>query len=150
MSAGDARLDGGRTIGVVAEWFSIEVFNRESSARAWREAHGDPLIVVATGYGATDWEWHDLEWGVVLEVEVPDEATWDAFTGDPTVRAALDAVPDPVSGLLLYRGRGGSSGARWPRHPRPAAGAGAMSLPEPFDDIQPQADDEPIALALVR
>ena len=28
--------------------------------------------------------------------------------GPPVVPAALDAVPDPVSGLLVYRGRGGA------------------------------------------
>jgi hypothetical protein len=46
------------------------------------------------------------------------------------VRAALDAVPDPVNGLLIYPGRGGSSGRVQPRRPRPIAGAGAAPLPE--------------------
>ncbi len=50
------------------------------------------------------------------------------------VQAALDAVPDPVNGLLVYRGRGGGAGATSPRRPRPGAGAGAMSLPEPGDE----------------
>lgn len=134
----------------MAEWFSIEVFNGESSARAWREAHGDPIIVAATGHGATDWEWHDLDWGVVLEVEVPDEATWEALQADPAVRAALDAVPDPVGGLLLYRGRGGSSGARWPRRPRPAAGAGSMALPEPFEEELFEVDERDLAPLALR
>jgi hypothetical protein len=47
------------------------------------------------------------------------------------VQAALDAVPDPVNGLLVYRGRGGGAGARRPRRPKPSAGAGALELPEP-------------------
>jgi hypothetical protein len=118
----------------VAEWFSIEVFDGGSSARAWMDAYGDPIIIAAQGLGVTDWEWHTLDWGVVLEVELPDEAAWEALQNDPAVRAALDAVPDPVHGVLLHRGRGGSSGSRWPRRPRPVAGAGAVALPEPFDD----------------
>lgn len=132
----------------MAEWFSIEVFNGSSSARAWKESHGDPIIAAATGYGATDWLWHDLDWGVVLELEVPDEEVWEALQADPAVRAALDAVPDPVHGLLLYRGRGGSSGARRPRRPRPAAGAGAMALPEPFEEVL--EDDDRDLLVLLR
>ena len=52
----------------------------------------------------------------------------------PWKSAALDAVPDPVNGLLVYRGRGGGAGSVSPRRPRPSAGAGAMSLPEPGDE----------------
>jgi len=59
----------------------------------------------------------------------------------PAVQAALDATPDPVKGLLVHRGRGGSSGARLPRRPRPLAGAGAVELPEP----DPAPLDEPAA-----
>jgi len=59
------------------------------------------------------------------------EEQWDAFCALPVVRAALDAVPDPVSGLLIYRGRGGGAGAREPRRPRPAPGSAAVSLPQP-------------------
>ena len=49
----------------------------------------------------------------------------------PAVRAALDGVPDPVNGLLVYRGRGGGAGDRRPRQPKPAPSASAVSLPEP-------------------
>jgi hypothetical protein len=55
------------------------------------------------------------------------------FRALPAVRAALDAVPDPVNGLLIYRGRGGSAGRPVPRKPRPLAGAGAVALPEPTE-----------------
>lgn len=71
--------------------------------------------------------------GVVLEVELPDEFAWDILLTAPAVRAALDAMPDPVGGLLVHRGRGGSAGVRWPRRPRPLAGAGAVALPEPVE-----------------
>ena len=53
------------------------------------------------------------------------------FRNLPVVRAALDAVPDPVHGLLVYRGRGGGAGRREPRKPNPAPGTSAVSLPEP-------------------
>jgi hypothetical protein len=122
----------------MAEWFSIEVLNGSSSARAWKEAFGDRLIAAGYGEGLSDWEWHDFRWGVVLEVELPDEFAWDRFRDHPAVRAALDAVPDPVSGLLLHRGRGGSAGTRRPRKPKPFAAAGAVSLPEPFEVEEPE------------
>jgi hypothetical protein len=40
-------------------------------------------------------------------------------------------VPDPVNGLLVYRGRGGAAGSRKPRKPKPAPGAAALELEEP-------------------
>ena len=88
----------------MAEWFSIEVLDGPSSARSWKEAFGDPLIAAGYGLGLTGWEWHEFRWGVVLEVELPDDFAWEQLRDHPTVRAALDAVPDPVSGLLLHRG----------------------------------------------
>jgi hypothetical protein len=68
---------------------------------------------------------------VVFEVLFETEEQWQVFRNLPAVRAALDAVPDPVSGLLVYRGRGGGAGARKPRRPKPAPAASAVSLPEP-------------------
>jgi hypothetical protein len=43
-------------------------------------------------------------------------------------------VPDPVNGLLVYRGRGGAAGAGKPRKPRPAPGAAALELAEPTQE----------------
>ena len=57
-----------------------------------------------------------------------------AFRQLPATAAALDAVPDRISGLLIYRGRGGGASARTPRRPRPTAGAGAIELPEPEEE----------------
>ena len=38
-------------------------------------------------------------------------------------------MPDPVSGLLIYKGRGGSAGRVQPRkRPRPLIGSGAAAL----------------------
>ncbi len=67
----------------------------------------------------------------MFEVCFDDEEQWEAFRNLPAVRAALDAVPDPVNGLLVYRGRGGGAGAREPRKPKPVPSASAVSLPEP-------------------
>jgi hypothetical protein len=47
------------------------------------------------------------------------------------VRAALDAVPDPANGLLVYRGRGGAAGGPRPRRPKPAPGAAALEAEPP-------------------
>jgi hypothetical protein len=118
----------------MAEWWSIEVFHGDFPAGQWRDTYSTTLIESALAHGATDWVWHEHRWGVVLEVEFSDDARWEAFRRLPAVVAALDAVPDPVNGLLVYRGRGGGSGATSPRRPRPLAGSGAMALPEPGDE----------------
>jgi len=123
-----------RTIAVVAEWWSIEVLHGEVSAFRWQEQHDSALIEAALTNGVRDGAWHAGRWGVVFEVLFDTGGQWEAFRGLPVVRAALDAVPDPVSGLLIYRGRGGGAGAREPRRPKPAPGSGAVSLPGPADE----------------
>jgi hypothetical protein len=125
------------------EWWSIEVLNGPGSAARWKDAHGRALVEAALTNGAVDWAWQELRWGVVLEVAFEDEERWERFYGLPAVRAALDAVPDPVSGLAVHPGRGGSSGARLPRTPRPLAGAGAVELPEPEPDPVEEPPVEP-------
>jgi hypothetical protein len=125
------------------EWFSIEVLDAGGSARAWADAYVDWLVYAAQHEQATDWDVHEHAWGVLFEVELPDEFAWERFRDLPVVRAALDAVPDPVNGLLVHRGRGGSSGARRPLRPRPFCGAGAVELPEP-DWLSFELDDRPV------
>jgi hypothetical protein len=115
----------------MAEWWSIEVLHGDVSAYRWQEQHDSALIEAALTNGAADGSWHAGSWGVAFEVLFETERQWQAFRNLPAVRAALDAVPDPVSGLLIYRGRGGGSDAREPRRPKPAPAAGAASLPEP-------------------
>jgi hypothetical protein len=116
----------------VSVWYSIEVFDGATSASVWAEAYRDALIETAITQGASDWSWHRHTWGVVFEVCFTNEEAWEGFTNLPVVRAALDAVPDPLTGLIVYRGRGGSSGAPYPRKPRPLVGSGSAALPLPW------------------
>jgi hypothetical protein len=115
----------------VSEWLTIEVFDGAFPARQWRDAHGEALLLTALTNGGTDWAWHEHRWGIVLELAFEDEQKRNNFPFLPAVQAALDAVPDRVSGVLVYHGRGGGAGAGLPRRPRPAPLAGAASLPEP-------------------
>jgi hypothetical protein len=116
-------------------WWSIEVLDGPSAtARGWREAIGPGLIEAAITNGAYDWAWHTHTWGVVLEIAFASDERWHLYRGLPVVVAALDAVPDPVNGLHVYPGRGGSTGRSEPRRPRPIAGAGAAALPLPDDE----------------
>jgi hypothetical protein len=116
----------------MAEWWSIEVFSGDKlPASQWRYAYEDALTEAAVTHGALYWDWYDSQYGVVFEVCFATDEQWAAFRRLPTVRGALDAVPDPVSGLLIYRGRGGAAGSRSPRKPKPAPGAAALELDEP-------------------
>ncbi len=116
----------------MALWFSIEVLDGAYAAAGWAEAFGDSLVTEAISYGASNWDWHRHPWGTVLEIEFADAAGWERFRASLAAQTALDAVPDPVSGLIIYRGRGGSAGGREPRRPRPLIGSGAAALPLPL------------------
>ncbi|MGW5721555.1 hypothetical protein ACWEVP_35645 [Amycolatopsis sp. NPDC003865] len=118
------------------QWLTIEVFDGESTATLWRLAHGDALTEAALTNGAEQWVWHEHRWGVVLEIEFTSESRRDAFRGLPAVTAALDAVPDPARGLLVYPGRGGGAGSRMPRRPRPLPMAGAGAVPVPVESVR--------------
>ncbi|BCJ40934.1 hypothetical protein GCM10010168_47660 [Actinoplanes ianthinogenes] len=111
-------------------WWSIEVFDgpRLSAAR-WQDSHGNALVEAAVTHGAYDWAWHRHSWGVLFEIAFRTDERFTDFRALPAVRAALDAVPDPINGLLVYPGRGGSSGRVQPRRPLPKAGAGAAPIP---------------------
>ena len=116
-------------------WMSIEIFDgHASSAGSWQDAWGDQLVENAIVSGALDWAWHRGSFGVIFEVAFEDEAAWDAYRASLGVELALGAVPDPVRGLIVYKGRGGSAGTRKPRKPRPLIGSGAAELPLPMDE----------------
>lgn len=131
----------------MSAWYSIEVFDGATSASVWAEAYRDTLIETAISHGASDWSWHRHTWGVVFELSFEAEELWEDFTTLPIIRAALDAVPDPLTGLIVYRGRGGSSGASFPRKPRPLIGSGSAALPLPWVLTE---DDVLSAAALLR
>ena len=118
----------------MAEWLTIEVVDAGVPASAWQRAHGEDLVETAVTSGAVYWDWHETRWGVVLELVFPDDERLDRFRRLPALLAALDAAPDPVHGLAVYRGRGGGSGARVPRSPRPRPMTGAAAWPRPDDD----------------
>jgi hypothetical protein len=121
----------------MAEWWSIEVFSSDKlPASAWRYAYEDELTEAAITHGAVYYEWHDTQYGVVFEALFPGDREWEAFRALPAVRAALDGVPDPVNGLLIYRGRGGAAGSAKPRKPKPAPGAAALEAEEPRRRLQ--------------
>jgi hypothetical protein len=117
------------------QWWSIEVFDGAASdgvaqsAARWQDAYGDALVEAAIMHGAYEWAWHRHSWGTLFEIGFRSDDQWPSFRDLPAVRAALDAVPDPVNGLLFYPGRGGSSGRVQPRPHRPISGAGAATLP---------------------
>jgi hypothetical protein len=119
----------------VSEWWSIEVFDAELlPARRWKDSYQDKLTEAAVTNGATSWEWHEHRYGVVFEVLFESDQQWEAFRALPAVRSALDGVPDPVNGVIIYRGRGGGSGPRKPRRPKPAPTASAMARSEPAEE----------------
>lgn len=119
----------------VAYEMSIEVLDGRYPARLWVEAHGDSLVEAALRCGVIEWRWQHFDWGVVLETDFAEESGWERFRASTAVQAALDAVPDRLSGLLIYRGRGGSSAPRMPRRPLPRTGAGAVSLELPEERV---------------
>jgi|1186.fasta_scaffold41157_2 hypothetical protein len=116
------------------EWLAIEVFDAEFPASRWRRSHEDFLTEAAFTNGASVVDWHVTRWGVVLELCFDSDEQVERYRNLPAVRAALDSVPDPVQGLVVYRGRGGGAGASVPRRPRPVPIAGAAALPEPDPD----------------
>jgi hypothetical protein len=111
-------------------WWSVEVLDGRFSAAQWRDAHATALIEAAITHGAVDWSFQPHTWGVIFEIAFRDSDTWASFRQLPAVTAALDAVPDPVNGLMIYPGRGGSSASSNPRRPFPRAGAGAAPIPQ--------------------
>src|SRR5262249_27417589 len=134
LIAGSVHIRDGGGRGV-SEWWSIEVFDAsELPARRWKDSYQDDLTEAALTNGAIEWAWDEHRYGVGVRGRLDSDEQWEAFRALPAVRSALDGVPDPVNGLIVYRGRGGGSGPRKPRKPRPAPGASAMALPEPVEE----------------
>jgi hypothetical protein len=110
-------------------WWSIEVRDGVLPAQRWKDGYGESLLEAAITHGAKRWEWTLMPGAVLLELAFADDEDWERFRALPVVTASLDATPDPVNGLYVYPGRGGSAGDRLPRRkPRPS-GAGAAAMP---------------------
>jgi len=124
----------------VDEWWSIEISGGDFAVSEWIRARGRDVIRTALEHGARDWTWVSGTWGVVLEFRFADDLApdggWSAFVDNPLVKAALDAVPDPIGGLMLYPGRGGSCSTSVPRRPKPAPISAAAALPEPEPPVE--------------
>jgi hypothetical protein len=115
-------------------WITVEVFDGATSAAGWARAWHDRLVEAGVTAGAVYWDEHEHRWGVVLEFAFRVEHLRDGFRQAPVLLAALDAAPDPVNGVLVYPHRGGGSGSRQPRRPRPVRSSGAAELPLPDPD----------------
>ncbi|WP_336162060.1 hypothetical protein [Amycolatopsis sp. VC5-11] len=76
----------------------------ESSASDWRRTYSDALLKAAIIDRAVRWSWRTHERGVVFEIAFRTEAIRDEFCDQPSVRTALDAVPDPRHGLTITPG----------------------------------------------
>ena len=126
------------------DWLTLEVFDAGTPATQWARSWRDSLVETAIASGAVFWDDHEHSWGVVLEFAFDDEVARDRFRNHPLVTAAMDAAPDPVSGALIYPHRGGGTGVRVPRRPRPALDAGAMAMPEPEPAVDVHAIGYPM------
>ncbi|CAM3724477.1 hypothetical protein [Smaragdicoccus niigatensis] len=112
-------------------WLTVEVFDGPFPGHQWWRAHSAGLIEAAITNRARNWYMHEHRWGFVVEFEFATDEDAEAFRQLPAIQAALDAVPDKSAGLLVYRGRGGGSGSRVPRGPRPIRTSDAAARPIP-------------------
>lgn len=113
---------------------ALEIFDGPFSASSWQHAYGDALTTAAMSWSGLDWEWRHRTWGLIFLVAFPSEAEYDEWRKMPVVIAALDAVPDPVNGLVFHRGWGGTSGSGEPRRGKPMVGAGGAEIALPTDE----------------
>lgn len=120
----------------MSHWLSIEIFNGPYAAQLWADSHGDSLIEAAVSNNATDWEVKPTAWGVVFELAFPSDAACDKFRSTEAVIVALKTVPDPITGVLIYRGKSTDSGNGSKRNkPKPFIGSGSAALPLPIDTM---------------
>jgi hypothetical protein len=114
---------------------AIEILDAAFSASSWQHAYGDSLTTSAMSWSGLDWEWRHRTWGLIFLVAFPSQAEYEEWRKMPVVIAALDAVPDPVNGLVFHRGWGGTSGSGEPRRGKPLVGAGGAELAEPVAEV---------------
>lgn len=118
---------------LMAWWMSVEIFDGAFPARVWADAHQDSLAETALTNGALDWEIKRTGDSVVFEVAFATEAQWLAFRQLEPVQNALRTAPDPLAGVIIYRGRSTDLGTLAPRKPKPRIGTGSGALTLPID-----------------
>lgn len=79
------------------------MLNPESEAREHRCEHGGVVVHRRSPTARSTGSGTNIA-GVVFEVAFNYDQQWEVFRGLPSVQAALDGVPDPVNGLLVWRG----------------------------------------------
>jgi hypothetical protein len=82
------------------------VLDGEVPASEWRRAHGEAFFDAAMADRAVRWSWRAHSRGVVFEIAFLTECIRDEFGARQSIKAALDAVPDPWHGLLVIPGGG--------------------------------------------
>jgi hypothetical protein len=87
-------------------WLLIEVLDGVVPASKWRRAHGGALLDAALADRAVRWSWRVISRGVVFEIAFRTERIRDEFCSQHSVKAALDAVPDPQRGITIVPGGG--------------------------------------------
>ncbi|WP_116200073.1 hypothetical protein [Amycolatopsis circi] len=87
-------------------WLLIEVLDGEAPASDWRRAYSDALLKAAIADRAVRWSWRTHERGIAFEIAFRTEAIRDEFCAQPSVKAALEDVPDPRHGLTVTPGGG--------------------------------------------
>jgi hypothetical protein len=94
-------------VGVVSDpWLLIEVLDGEVPASEWRRAHGEAFLDASIADRAVRWSWRVHSRGVVFEIAFRTERIRDEFRSRHSIKAALDAVPDPQYGLTIVSGGG--------------------------------------------
>lgn len=68
--------------------------------------HGQAFLDAAIADRAVRWSWRVHGRGVVFEIAVRTERIRDEFRGRQSIKAALDAMPDPRYGLAIAPGGG--------------------------------------------
>ncbi|MFI6029543.1 hypothetical protein [Amycolatopsis magusensis] len=80
------------------------MLDAETSASEWRQAHGRAFLTTALRDRAMWWSWKRLEHGLAFEIAFRTDRIRDEFAGQPLIKAALAAVPDPHHGRIITVG----------------------------------------------
>jgi hypothetical protein len=100
---------------MVDPWLLIEVLDGEVPASEWRRAHGEAFLDAAIADRAVRWSWRVHSRGLVFEIAFRTERIRDEFRSRPSIKAALDAVPNAQYTLSYHppwSGQGSGGGLK--------------------------------------